>query len=116
MWMKENNNNDVGPLGTTEAVVAYEEAMKGFATSAAEFLEHIALLTRARDSYQRAMAVSNQLRDTLDSGDEILRNLMAKIEQAVDVHSGKDASDKKPEALKVETIKANGGKADAARA
>ena len=115
--MSMNKNVDVGPLGRTETVAAYEEAMKEFATSATEFLEHIALLTRARDSYQRAMAVSNQLRDTLDSGDEILRNLMAKIEQAVDVHSGKDASDKKkPEALKVETIKASGEKANAARA
>jgi exonuclease VII small subunit len=115
--MSMRENGDVVPLGTTETVAAYEEAMKEFATSAAEFLEHIALLTKARDSYQRAMAVSTMLRDTLDSGDEILRNLMAKIEQAVEGHPGRDDSDKKkPEGSKVETIRAGGGIANAARA
>jgi exonuclease VII small subunit len=115
MWMKEND--DMGLLGSTETLVAYEEAMKEFATSAAEFLEHIALLTKARDAYQRAIAVSTQLRDTLDRGDETLRALMAQVEQAVNIQPGKDASDKKkPEAVKVETIEASGGKADAARA
>ena len=115
MWMKENS--DVGPLNTTATVVAYEEAMKEFATSAAEFMEHIALLTKARNAYQRAMAVSTRLRDTLDRGDEILRTLMTQVEQAVNVQPGKDASDKKKlETVKVETIKASGEKADAARA
>jgi exonuclease VII small subunit len=117
MWTKENNNHGVDPPGTTDTLEAYEEAMKEFATSAAEFMEHVALLTRARDSYQRAMAVSTRLRDTLDTGDEILRTLMVKVQQAVDAQPGKDASDqKKPEALNVETIKATREKADAARA
>jgi hypothetical protein len=63
------------------------------------------------------MAVSAELRDTLDRGDEILRTLMAKVEQAVDAQPGNDNSDKrKPDALKVETIKASGEKADSARA
>ena len=116
MWIKENNNN-VDPPSTPDMVETYEVALKEFASSAAEFLEHMALLTKARDSYERAMAVSTRLRQTLDVGDELLRTLMARIEAAVDVHSGKDASDKKkPEASKVETIKANEGKADAARA
>ena len=113
--MSMNENDDVVPLGTKETVAAYEEAMKEFATNAAEFLEHIALLTKARDSYQRAMAVSTRLRDSLDSGDEILRDLMAKIEQAVEGHPGKDDSYKKPEASKVETIRVGGGIANAAR-
>jgi exonuclease VII small subunit len=115
--MSMMENNDGGPLGKTETLAAYEEAMKEFATSAAEFLEHIALLTKARDAYLRAMAVSTRLRDTLDRGDEILRTLMAQVEQAVNVQPGKDASDKKKlETVKVETIKASGEKADAARA
>jgi exonuclease VII small subunit len=115
MWMKEKS--DVGPLNTTAIVVAYEEAMKEFATSAAEFMEHIALLTKARNAYQRAMAVSTQLRDSMDKDDETLKTLMAKIEQAVNVQAGESASEKKnPEAVKAETIKPSGGKADAAGA
>ena len=118
MWTKETKEkDDAAPLGTTESVAAYEEAMKEFATSAAEFLEHIALLTKARDSYQRAMSVSARLRDALDRGDEILRTLMAKVEQAIEAQSGKDAAERKPPGpLKVETVRANGEKADAARA
>ena len=108
--------NEVGPMGTKEMVLTYEEAMKEFATSAAEFLEHIPLLTKARDSCQRAMAVSNQLRGTLDSGDEILRTLMAKVEQAVDAQPGNSSDKKTPDAFNVETIKASGEKANGARA
>jgi hypothetical protein len=116
MWMKDDNNN-VDPPGTPGMVETYEVALKEFASSAAEFLEHIALLTKTRDSYQRAMAVSTRLRATLDAGDELLRTLMGRIEQAVDFHSGEDAFDKrKPEALKIETIRANGEKANGARA
>ncbi len=91
MWMKENIN--AGSLHTAETVVAYEEAMKEFATSATEFMNHIALLTKTRESYQRAIAVSTRLRETLDRGDEILRTLMAKVEQAV--QHGEDAYEKK---------------------
>ena len=59
--------------------------------------------------------IFSRLRDSLDSGDEILRDLMAKIEQAVEGHPGKDDSYKKPEASKVETIRVGGGIANAAR-
>ena len=115
MWTNQDDNGI--PLDTTETVAAYQEAMKEFATSASQFLEHIALLTKARDSYKRAMAVSTVLRDTLDSGDDILRDLMAKVEQAVDVRPGNDSSDKKrPETPKVEPIKVVGEKANVARA
>jgi exonuclease VII small subunit len=114
--MRMSENNDVGPLDGTETVAAYEEAMKEFATSAVEFLEHIALLTKARDSYQRAMAISTRLRETLDKGDEILRTLMAKVEHTVNAQPGKVALDKKLEAVEVETIKASGEKAGAALA
>jgi exonuclease VII small subunit len=118
MWTKETKEkDDVAPLGTTDTVAAYEEAMKEFATSAAEFLEHIALLTKARDSYQRAMSVSTRLRGRLDKGDELLRTLMTKVEEAIDAQAGKETSDtKKPAPAKVETIRAAGEKADTARA
>ena len=115
--MSMNKNVDVGAQGSTDTVAAYEEAMKEFAMSASEFLEHVTLLTKARDAYEHALAVSTRLRDTLDKGDEILRTLMAQVEHAVNPQPGKVASDKKePESVEVETIKASGEKADAARA
>ena len=114
MWKKYDEGN---PPGSAETVTAYEQAMKEFATSATEFLEHIQLLTKARDAYQRAVTISSQLRSTLDRGDEILRTLMAQVDQAVNVQRGQDAPDEnKPEATKVETSKASVEKADAARA
>ncbi len=114
MWKKYE---EVNQLGSAETVTAYEEAMKEFATSAAEFLEHIPLLTKARDAYQRAVTISTQLRGTLDKGDEILRTLMAEVDHAVNVQRGQDApNENKPEATKVETTKASVEKADGARA
>jgi hypothetical protein len=116
MQMANKENGDASAVGTKEAVAAYEEAMKEFAISSAEFLSHVELLHKARASYQRAMTFSARLRETLDSGDEILQNLRAEVEQALAFEPGKDASDKKePEALKVEAIKAGGERANAAR-
>ena len=115
MW---NENKDVAPQRITEALTAYEEAVKEFSTCATEFLQHISLLTKTRDAYQRAILVSAEVRDILDRGDETLRNFMARIEQAINFQPDSAASDeKKPEAAKVETIKQESGeKADAARA
>lgn len=114
MWKKYDEANQLGPA---ETVTAYEQAMKEFATSATEFLEHIQLLNEARDAYQRAVTISTQLRGTLDKGDEILRNLMEQVDQAVNVQRGQVApNENKPEATKVETAKAPVEKADAARA
>jgi hypothetical protein len=113
MWKKYEEGNQ---LASAETLTAYEEAMKEFAASAKEFLEHIPLLTKARDAYQRAATISSQLRSTLDRGDEILRNLMAQIDHAVNFQRGQDApTEDKPEA-KVETTKPSAEKADSARA
>ena len=98
MWKKYNDG--VSPQGMDNALTAYTEAVEEFSSSTAEFLSHIPVLTNARDAYQRAMAVSTQLRKVLDAGDETLRTVMDQLNQAV----------------KVETITANGDKADAARA
>jgi hypothetical protein len=116
MWNDENN--DAGPQVVKETLTSYEEAAKEFAVSAADFLQHLALLTKARDAYHLALAISAHLRDTLDSGDETLRNLKAKLEDAVADHLGSGALDgKKPAAMKrVETVKAIGEKTEAARA
>ncbi len=114
MWKKYEEGNQPG---SAETVTAYEQAMKEFATSATEFLEHIQLLTKAREAYQRAVTISTQLRGTLDKGDEILRTLMAQVDHAVSAQRGQDApNENKPEATAVETSKASVEKADAARA
>jgi exonuclease VII small subunit len=114
MWKKYDEGNQ---LDSAETVAAYEQAMKEFATSATQFLEHIELLTKARDAYQRAVTISAQFRGTLDKGDEILRNLMAQVDHAVSVQRSQDApNESKPEATKVETNKATVEKAEAARA
>jgi len=114
MW--KNENDDVAPQRMTAALTAYEEAVKEFSTSATEFLKHAPLLNKARDAYLRAIVVSTQLRDILDRGDETLRILMAQMQQAVNFQLDDTASDeRKPEAMNVETIKASGEKAAAAR-
>jgi hypothetical protein len=114
MW---NKYNDVGPQGTANTLTEYTEAVEEFSSSAAEFLSRISLLTKARDAYQRAMAVSAQLRRVLDSGDETLRIAMGQLEQAINIQPSQATSDqKKGDALKVETNTANGDKANAARA
>jgi hypothetical protein len=115
MW--KNENKDVAPQRMTEALTAYEEAVKEFSMCATEFLKHIPLLTKARDAYQRAILVSTQVRSILDRGDETLRNFMAQMEQAVNFQPDSAASgERKHETVKVEPIKESGEKADAARA
>ena len=115
MW--KNENNEVPPQHMTEALRAYEEAVREFSASATEFLKHIPLLTKARDAYHRAIVVSAQVRDILDRGDETLRNFMAQMEQAVNFQPDNAGSDEtRPEAVKAETNKASGEKADAAHA
>jgi hypothetical protein len=116
MWKNESNKDD-GAQHMTDMLTAYKGAVEEFSANAAEFLAHIPLLTKARDAYQRAMAVSTQLRHVLDKGDETLRLLMRQMEQAGNIQFAAAASDKKaPEAVKLETTTANGDKADAARA
>jgi exonuclease VII small subunit len=112
----DERNNVEDPQRMTETLTEYEEAVNEFATSAAELLEYIPLLTKARDAYRRAMAASTRLHAMLDTGDETVRTLMARMEHALNVQSGKNASDEKPEAVKVETIKPSGEKAVVARA
>src|SRR6266705_2645330 len=104
MWKKEI---DVGAQRVPETMTMYREAVDEFSKSATEFLEDIALLTKARDAFQRAMTVSTELRNILDTGDEILQTLMAQLEQAVNSQLGTPTSDKKkPEAVRVEAINA----------
>lgn len=124
MWKDESKND--GPQQQqqhmTDMLTTYKEAVEEFSLSAAEFLAHIPLLTKARDAYQRAMAVSSQLRHVLDKGDETLRLLMSQMEQASNIQfaapTAAGASEKKrTEPLKLETTTpSNGEKASAAHA
>src|SRR6202022_1485255 len=93
----------------TPTMAMYTEAMNNFTRSATAFMEHVHLLTEARDAYQMAIAASASLRNSLDAGDQALRSLMTQMEQVVNVHLGEASRDKKkPEALKVEAIRTNG--------
>jgi exonuclease VII small subunit len=115
MWKKDDN--DAGSQHVTDTLTTYTQAVEEFSSSATDFLTHMPLLTKARDAYHRAMAVSAQLRHILDKGDETLRLLMSQMEQAVNLQLDADASDKKAaDQVKVETSTANGSRADAARA
>ena len=118
MWKDESKNE--GPQHQmTDMLTTYKQAVEEFSLSAAEFLAHIPILTKARDAYQRAMAVSSQLRQVLDKGDETLRLLMSQTEQASNVQFTAAATPdkKRPEPLKTETTTpTNGEKADAAHA
>ena len=115
MWKQEND--DAAPPHLANMLTDYKDAVEEFSSSAKEFLSHISILTNARDAYQRAMAVSTQLRQILDTGDETLRILMGQLEQAINIRHDQASSDKKKtEPVKVEAITANGSKADAARA
>ena len=121
MWKKETYNifNDPAPQRGPATLTAYREAGDEFTKLATEFLEHVPLLNKARDSYQRALTVSNELRSVLNSGDETLRALMAELDQAVNTHLSKlTLEKKKAEPAKVEVLKAVGesGSAEAAAA
>jgi hypothetical protein len=93
----------------TPSMATYTDAMNKFTKSATAFMEHVHLLTEARDAYQMAIAASASLRNSLDAGDQALRSLMTQMEQVINAHLGEASRDrKKPEALKVEAIRTNG--------
>lgn len=108
MWKKEDaeiwkKENDAGTPRLPSSMTTYSEAVDEFSKHTSEFLACIPLLIKAREAYQRAMAVSAEMRSMLDAGDSTLRSLMAQLEDAVAVHLGKTPSDKKkPESIKVE--------------
>lgn len=87
-------------------MATYVGAVEEFRESATAFIQHLNLLAQARDAYQQAMTASAELRAVLDAGDENLRTLMTQLDQALDLHTGKPALDKKrPELVKVDALK-----------
>jgi len=102
MWKKEN---EASTPRLPASMTSYTDAVDEFSRHATEFLAYMPLLTRARDAYQRAMAVSAEVRSMLDTGDGTLRTLMAQLEDAVSFHLGKTTTGKKnPESVKVEPV------------
>ena len=84
----------------------YTEAVNEFTKNATAFIEQLPLLTKARGGYEEAMRASAEMRKVLDASDENLRTLMTQLEQRVNLHEVKSATDKKnPEAAKVERMK-----------
>ena len=95
-------------------VATYVDASDEFGKAANEFLQHVKLLPKAWNAFQQAMAASAELRAVLDTGDETLRILMARLEQAVSTPFGTPVSgEKKLEALKTEVMKASAASAGA---
>jgi hypothetical protein len=95
-----------GNIGT------YRDAVEQFTTNALEFLNCIPTLNRTRDSYQRAMAISSEMRQILDTGDDTLRKMMSQIEEAVHVQLANRPEKKKPEVVKVEPAKSSEARRD----
>ena len=101
-------------MPATPSMATYSDAMNKFTKSATAFMEHVHLLTEARDAYQMAMTASASFRHSLDAGDQALRSLMTQMEQVVNVHmgeailDGKKSEGMKAEAVKLEAIRTNG--------
>jgi hypothetical protein len=114
--LKKEKENEAGTHRLPGSMTTYSEAVEEFSKHTSEFLACIPLLIKAREAYQRAMAVSAEVRSMLDAGDGTLRTLMAQLEDAVAAHLGKIPSDKKkPEGIKVESAPAKNGTSDSSR-
>ena len=111
MWKE---NTDVSTELTPSTLATYKEAVLEFTENAQKFIECIPLLTKSRDAYQQAMRASTELRNLLDAGDDTLLTLKNDLEQALKGYLEEAAPDrKKPEPVKVRSIKAEGGGAHA---
>jgi hypothetical protein len=99
IWKKQE---DTGPQPTPSWAL-YAEAANRFRSSAEAFMEHVYLLTEARNAYQQAMSASTELRNTLDAGDQALRSMMTLLEQVIGDHLSEPVLDrKKPELVRSE--------------
>lgn len=84
----------------------YAEAMNKFRRSASSFMEHVHLLTEARMAYQEALTVGNELRNRLDSGDQVLSSVMTQLEQVINDHLSEPVVDRKrPELVREEQVR-----------
>jgi hypothetical protein len=91
---------------TPVSMAAYTEAVNEFTRNATAFIEHVPLLTKARDAHDKAMKASAEVRKVLDKGEEDLRALMNHLIQVLSSNVVMVAPDKKrPEPTQLETIR-----------
>jgi hypothetical protein len=99
----DNLSEQVGPQrAVTEAqpstpvsMAAYTEAVTEFTRNATAFIEHVPLLTKARDEYDNAMKASAEVRKVLDKGEDDLRALMHHLIQVLNSNVTMVAPDKR---------------------
>ena len=110
----DNRSEQVGPQrvfaegrpSTPASMAAYTEAVNEFTRNATAFIEHVPLLTQARDAYDKAMKANAEVRKVLDKGEEDLRALMNHLIQVLNSNVAMVAPDKKrPEPTQLETIR-----------
>ena len=111
--LSEQGRPKVGPQrvfaeaqpATPASMAAYTEAVNEFTRNATAFIEHVPLLTKARDAYDKAMKANAEVRKVLDKGEEDLRALMNHLVQVLNSNVAIVAPDKKkPEPPQLETI------------
>ena len=91
---------------TPVSMAAYTEAVNEFTRNATAFIEHVPLLTKARDAHDKAMKASAEVRRVLDKGEEDLRALMNHLIQVLNSNVVMVAPDKRrPEPTQLETIR-----------
>jgi len=73
----------------------YADAVDRFTRCVGAFMEHLHLLTDARNAYQEAMTASLALHSTLEAGDQILEALRAELASLVNPEQPQTG--KKPE-------------------
>ena len=112
--LSEQGRSKVGPQrvfaeaqpSTSVSMAAFTEAVNEFTRNAAAFIEHVPLLTKARDEYDKAMKASAEVRKVLDKGEEDLRALMNHLAQVLNSNVVMVPPDKKrPEPTQLETIR-----------
>jgi hypothetical protein len=110
----DNRSEQVGPQrifaeaqpSTPVSMAAYTEAVSEFTRNATAFIEHVPLLTKAREAHDKAMKASAEMRRVLDKGEEDLRALMNHLIQVLNSNVVMVAPDKKrPEPTQLETIR-----------
>lgn len=101
MW---NQKEDAaGGQPTLTNMATYREAVDAFTKNATELIEHIPLFTKAREAYEQALRVSEDLREVLDTGDQTLRALMVQLEQAANLHLPTPEK-RKSEPMRIEAV------------
>jgi hypothetical protein len=112
--LSEQGRSKVGPQrvfaeaqpSTSVSIPAFTEAVNEFTRNAAAFIEHVPLLTKAQDAYDKALKSSAEVRKVLDKGEEDLRALMNHLVQVLNSNLVMVAPDKnRPEPTQLETIR-----------